>query len=250
MGKNMSDADRIELFMDSFHQNAKRDFWERLRRSTNPRRWSDMQLRIHEDDSVELKNVPLSDDDVDLAVARFRKFLTVSEPVFLGDVLDAADRLGCQSETVEEARHYYDQLIDQKWKFRVHNERSVGIYIEGTPITWEQDLEIPLYECPEESLSLKDFAEVLFNEEVLHAFVPDRNEEVRSRVRTVTKSLRSSMQNVALAGTIYTTLLLHSAFAKHGSKPCTADNCKEQRILQAYREQYENQQAITREASS
>src|SRR5699024_4862095 len=103
MSKNMSDADRIELLRDSFHQNAKRDFWERLRRSTNPGRWSDMQLRSHEDGSVELKKVPLSDDDVDLAVARFRKFLTASEPVFLGDVLDAADRLGYQSERVEEA---------------------------------------------------------------------------------------------------------------------------------------------------
>src|SRR5690625_7279467 len=105
------------------------------------------------------------------------------------------------------------------------------MYIDGTPVSWEAALEVPLAQCSEEKLSLKDFTEVLFNEGLLHPFVPGRNEKVRSRVRTVTASFRCAMQHVALAGTIYSTLLLHNAFAKLGSAQCPT-HCKEQRILQ------------------
>lgn len=249
MVKNITDIDLIEFFMDSFHHIVERDFWEKLRRTTNLDRWSDIQIRINEDGSVEIQNIRIADDIVDLAAARFRKFISGGDEVYLGHVLAAAERLDDQSEWVMEARHIYDQLIDRKWTFRVHDERAVGMYIEGTPVSWEPTLEVPLSQCPEEMLSLKDFTEVLFNEGLLHPFVPGRNEKVRSRARTVTASLRSAMQHVALAGTIYATLLLHNTFAKRGSTPCTTANCKEQRILQIYREQYEQRQAENKESS-
>lgn len=242
MVKKIADIDLIELFMDSFHLIVERDFWERLRKTTKLERWSGMEIRVNEDRSVEIKDIPLADDIVDIAAARFRKFISGGDEVYLGHVLDAADRLGYQSEWSSEARVIYDQLIARKWPFRVHRDRAVGMYLDGTPITWEPNLEVPLYECSEESLSLKDFAEVLFNEGLLHPFVPGRNEKVRSKARTVTPSLRSAMQHVALAGTIYATLLLHNAFAEKGPTPCTPANCKERRILRTYREQYDKPQ--------
>src|SRR5690625_2092462 len=243
MVKKIADNDLIELFMDSFHHIVERNFWEKLRKTTNLNRWSDIQIRINEDGTVEIQNIPVADDIVDLAAARFRKFISGGDEVYLGHVLAAAERLEDQSEWIMEARHIYNQLVDRKWPFRVHNDRAVGMYVDGMPVSWEPTLDVPLSQCSEEMLSLKDFTEVLFNEGLLHPFVPGRNEQVRSRARTVTASFRSAMQHVALAGTIYATLLLHNAFEKRGSTPCTTANCKEQRILQIYREQYEQRQA-------
>lgn len=234
------DEELITLFQDSFHFVSRKTFWPKLRVATRADRLSQGEFRITEDGGVGFRSLPLPDDQEAHAATFFRKFISGdrSEP-YLAEVLGAAERLGVVGEHLDEARDQFAQLIDAKWKFRVEDGKAVGMYLDdGTPVVWGPDKNVRLAECRVVGLSLQDFTQVTFNEGMLHAFVPGRNEEVRAVVRTVSEPLRQALSNVALAGTIYATIILHDVLGKRRLWRCTPDVCPEKKILDAFAAQY------------
>ncbi|GAB3261340.1 hypothetical protein [Arthrobacter pigmenti] len=226
MGKKFSDEDVISLFQDSFHVVSKKAFWSQLRAAVRVDKFQQAEFKVEEHGEVGFRGRPLADDQEANAATFFRKYISGSEPVYLADVLAAGKMLGT-TDQLDEASAIFEQLIDKKWRFRVKDGKAVGLFLsDGTPVVWGQDKSLRLRECEEVGLSLQDFMEVTFNEEMFHAFVTNRNEEVRAVVRTVGEPLRKYLSNVGLAGTLYAAIILHAEFGKRSAWLCD-ESCQE-----------------------
>lgn len=231
----ISDEERILLFLESFHFLSKKSFWPKLRQNGRVDLLSTMQFTVDETGTVYFRALPLSDEQESLAAAYFRKYISGGDQVYLGSVLEAVCNLGLTGSHIPEARSQFSQVTDRKWPFRVKDGNSVGAIIANVPIVWGSDKNLRLAECDEFYVSLKDVTEVTFNEGMLHAFAPGRNEEVRAVVRTISEPLRKAMSNIALAATVYITMILHGELMD--ARPewsCDYDACPEKQILERF----------------
>lgn len=234
MVKKISGEELIHLFQDSFHQVSQKTFWPQLRGTLRVDKFKNAEVRVDDRGAVVFRARPLGDDQEVHAATFFRKYISGGDPVYLADVLAAGKMLGVTDGHLDEAQGIFDQLTDKKWKFRVKDGKAIGMFLaDGTPVIWGPDKSLRLSECEEVCLSLQDFTEVTFNEEMFHAFVPGRNEEVRAVVRTVSEPFRKYMSNLALAGTLYAAIILHDEFGKRREWLCD-ESCQERKILDAF----------------
>ncbi|MGP5015721.1 hypothetical protein ACTXJX_18170 [Glutamicibacter ardleyensis] len=225
----------VKSFQHSFHELSQKDFWPSLRKDTQYNRLSQLTFNLDKLGNVGLETVPLSDVNESLAAAYARKFISGGDTVYLKNILEACEGLLIRGAEFDEARSIFEQLIEPKWRFRVHEGKAIGMFLdENTPVWWGPGENLRLEECAEVLVSLKDITEVTFNEGMLHAFEPKRNEELRAVIRTVYPPLRKAMSNVALAGTIYVVIVIHQQIAKRPESPCSANFCMEKRILDAF----------------
>ncbi len=233
--KSKLDAEEcITLFRDSFHVVSQKTFWPKLRGATRIDNFGNAELQVDENGKVGFRSSPLSDDQEAHAATFFRKYISGGDPVYLEKVLEAAAILGIKTDPIVAANETFQQLIAPKWNFRVKDGVAVGMFIEGIPVGWGPDKNLRLLDCEEVAVSFQDFTEVTFNEGMFHAFVPGRNESKRAMVRTVSAPLQKAMSNVALAGTLYASIVLHAEFAKRRAWLCTAESCQEMQILESF----------------
>lgn len=234
MAGKISGEDLIHLFQDSFHRVSQKTFWPQLRGTLRVDKFKNAEIMVDDRGAVAFRARPLGDDQEVHAATFFRKYISGGDEVYLAAVLEAGTMLGITDGHLDEAQRIFDQLTDKKWKFRVKDGKAVGMFLtDGTPVGWGPDKCVRLSECEEFRLSLQNFTEVTFNEEMFHPFVPGRREEVRAVVRTVSEPLRKYMSNLALAGTLYAAIILHDEFGKRREWLC-GESCQERKILEAF----------------
>lgn len=224
----------ITLFRNSFHVVSQKTFWPKLRGATRIDNFGNAELKVDVNGKVDFRSPPLGDDQEAHAATFFRKYISGGDPVYLEKVLDAAESLGIETDHIGAANEIFQQLIAPKWKFRVKDGAAVGMFVEGIPVGWGPDKNLRLADCEEVGLSFQDFTEVTFNEGMFHAFVPGRNETTRAIVRTVSAPLQKAMSNVALAGTLYASIVLHAEIGKRRAWLCTEESCQEMQILESF----------------
>lgn len=234
--RKYSDAQTIELFMDSFHKMSERDYWKRLRTfSSRLDDFGSFEVEVNQETGrVRSKVVPVEAIDVTLAASHVRQFMVNSDPVRLDDVFRALDRIGLESSLISDAKDQWDQLHTDRLPFQTLDGDSVGVILADKYVTWEKGgpARIATKKYP---MSLIKFADTMFHEGLFHPFEPGIKsaevEQYRRVARTVPKVWSERFVNAALASTIFAVIMFHDQIGRLSTQWSCAEECWERRHM-------------------
>lgn len=228
---NYTDEQRLTKFQETFHTMASEDYWPDLRRHGRVDRVAEITFHVdHVTGQCQVQASTMTDAELAFAGPPTRKFTSAQEPVFIPNVLDSARALELDAAPFDEAQSQWKQVTERRFPFLISEGRSVGMkfaHLPGKTCWWEPT---PLGDCTGEDLALVEFAEVYYNEQLLHAFEQKRNEDRRAMARTVPKALARPLCKMAVAATLYSATLIHAGIAASPERQCPPD-CPEQAIL-------------------
>lgn len=226
-------VETIEKFRRAFHFLTEQNYWPTLREAAHPLRTSTTSLTFHPDGRVTYPPSVLDDLVAHAASAQVRKFLSSPEPVFLPKVIAAAKTLGADDIGVfAEPKSLWTELDSAKCSVLVHEGNSIGIAFDELPTMFWTPGPFPEQTEPV-AISLRDVAEVYFNEDLFHSFERRRHdEERRAIVRSIEPVLRDWMAKSAIATTVYCVNLIHMTISELRPEwHCDPTSCQEMRIL-------------------
>lgn len=208
----LADGDRLLLFQRSFHFLAERDYWASLRAKLRPDACSTLTSKFdREYGRVSMQQSPISELDADLVSGHMRKFMSGGDDVYLPETLAAARRLGAFGSRMDEADRVWDQIESPLFPILVRGGDSVGTpgWNGGPSFMWDRDERNNKSGTTEDTLSMRECAEVSWYEGYLHPAQPRRNEDRRRLVRTTPTVLTDALTRAALASGLYAAMVLH-----------------------------------------
>lgn len=229
----VSDDERLEMFMESFHVLTQKPYWPELRELGNVSNYGRVRLRqLPGSAQLYMQQSQMDPMRADLAGAYMRKYITGADEISIDKVLAAAERSFGLVDGLAEAKLQWEQVASKPFNFLVEDGQVVRHVID-LPEGLTRVEEPPGENLEPVSLTIRDFSEVFFYDGFLHAQDYRKDSGNRPLVRSIPGILQTIMSHAAISASLYASLILHHLISEASPSWCPSD-CRETPILRGH----------------
>lgn len=233
-----SDEERLAMFMKTAHMIIEKDYWAtKIRPLGEIDKYNEYEMRIiFETGVVQGRKTSMDKADLDLVLPIMRRFLTESESLNTGKIINSIDAEGITGPPgwLNEVKSSWQQMTDDRFHFYAHDGVTVGMRPteKGRLVRWDEGGP-SVSEMQSQSISMMDVWDAYLNNEHLHdeeIGARPKRESIRKIMGSVPLVLAENLRAVVTSAAVYNFIALHHILQDDSRFKCTPP-CEEVKAL-------------------